>query len=335
MAGYIARRKFLATLLGGAAAWPLAARAQQAERVRRIGLFTNLAADDAESQARNAAFLQALQQLGWTNGANVRIDFRFGAGDAERNRRYASELVALAPDVIVATGSPVVEPLRRATRSVPIIFLQITDPVGAGLVASLARPGGNITGFTNYEYSMSGKWLELLKEAAPRLTRLAVLREAGSVSGIGQLAAIQAMAPSLAVEVRPADVRDADEIERGISEFARGSHGDRGLIVTASGLAIIHRQLIIALAARHMLPAIYSLRLYVPDGGLIAYGADTIDPYRRAAAYVDRILKGEKPADLPVQAPTKYELAINLRTAKTLGLEVPPTLLARADEVIE
>jgi len=335
MAGYIARRKFLATLLGGAAAWPLAARAQQAERVRRIGLFTNLAADDAESQARNAAFLQALQQLGWTNGANVRIDFRFGAGDAERNRRYASELVALAPDVIVATGSPVVEPLRQATRSVPIIFLQITDPVGAGLVASLARPGGNITGFTNYEYSMSGKWLELIKEAAPRLTRLAVLREAGSVSGIGQLAAIQAMAPSLAVEVRPADVRDADEIERGISEFARGSHGDRGLIVTASGLAIIHRQLIIALAARHMLPAIYSLRLYVPDGGLIAYGADTIDPYRRAAAYVDRILKGEKPADLPVQAPTKYELAINLRTAKTLGLEVPPTLLARADEVIE
>jgi len=335
MASYIARRKFLATLLGGAAAWPLAVRAQQAERVRRIGLFTNLAADDAESQARNAAFLQALQQLGWTNGANVRIDFRFGAGDAERNRRYASELVALAPDVIVATGSPVVEPLRQATRSVPIIFLQITDPVGAGLVASLARPGGNITGFTNYEYSMSGKWLELLKEAAPRLTRLAVLREAGSVSGIGQLAAIQAMAPSLAVEVRPADVRDADEIERGISEFARGSHGDRGLIVTASGLAIIHRQLIIALAARHMLPAIYSLRLYVPDGGLIAYGADTIDPYRRAAAYVDRILKGEKPADLPVQAPTKYELAINLRTAKTLGLEVPPTLLARADEVIE
>ena len=335
MAGYIARRKFLATLLGGAAAWPLAARAQQAERVRRIGLFTNLAADDAESQARNAAFLQALQQLGWTNGANVRIDFRFGAGDAERNRRYASELVALAPDVIVATGSPVVEPLRQATRSVPIIFLQITDPVGAGLVASLARPGGNITGFTNYEYSMSGKWLELLKEAAPRLTRLAVLREAGSVSGIGQLAAIQAMAPSLAVEVRPADVRDADEIERGISEFARGSHGDRGLIVTASGLAIIHRQLIIALAARHMLPAIYSLRLYVPDGGLIAYGADTIDPYRRAAAYVDRILKGEKPADLPVQAPTKYELAINLKTARFLGLDIPPTLLARADEVIE
>ena len=329
------RREFISLLGGAAVAWPLAARAQQTERMRRVGLFTNLAADDAESQARNAAFLQALQQLGWTNGANVRIDFRFGAGDAERNRRYASELVALAPDVIVATGSPVVEPLRQATRSVPIIFLQITDPVGAGLVASLARPGGNITGFTNYEYSMSGKWLELLKEAAPRLTRLAVLREAGSVSGIGQLAAIQAMAPSLAVEVRPADVRDADEIERGISEFARGSHGDRGLIVTASGLAIIHRQLIIALAARHMLPAIYSLRLYVPDGGLIAYGADTIDPYRRAAAYVDRILKGEKPADLPVQAPTKYELAINLRTAKTLGLEVPPSLLSIADEVIE
>jgi putative ABC transport system substrate-binding protein len=329
------KRRVFITLLGGAAAWPFAARAQQGERTRRIGLFTNLAADDAESQTRNAAFLQALQQLGWTNGANVRIDFRFGAGDAERNRRYASELVALAPDVIVATGSPVVEPLRQATRSVAIIFLQITDPVGAGLVATLARPGGNITGFTNYEYGMSGKWLELLKEAAPRLTRLVVLREAGSVSGIGQLAAIQAVAPSLAVEVRPADVRDADELERGISEFARGSHGDRGLIVTASGLAIIHRQLIVALAARHMLPAIYPLRLYVPDGGLIAYGADTIDPYRRAAAYVDRILKGEKPADLPVQAPTKYELAINLRTAKALGLTVPPMLLARADEVIE
>jgi putative tryptophan/tyrosine transport system substrate-binding protein len=329
------RRRDFITLVGGAAAWPLAARAQQGERTRRIGLFTNLAADDAESQTRNAAFLQALQQLGWTNGANVRIDFRFGAGDAERNRRYASELVALAPDVIVATGSPVVEPLRQATRSVAIIFLQITDPVGAGLVATLARPGGNITGFTNYEYGMSGKWVELLKEAAPRLTRLVVLREAGSVSGIGQLAAIQAVAPSLAVEVRPADVRDADELERGISEFARGSHGDRGLIVTASGLAIIHRQLIVALAARHMLPAIYPLRLYVPDGGLIAYGAATIEPYRRAAAYVDRILKGEKPADLPVQAPTKYELAINLRTAKALGLTVPPMLLARADEVIE
>ena len=329
------RRTFISLLGGAAAAWPLAARAQQGERTRRIGLFTNLAADDPESQARNAAFLQALQELGWTNGANVRIDFRFGAGDAERNRRYASELVALAPDVIVATGSPVVEPLRQATRSVPIIFLQITDPVGAGLVASLARPGGNITGFTNYEYGMSGKWLELLKEAAPRLTRLVVLREAGSVSGIGQLAAIQAVAPSLAVEVRPADVRDADELERGISEFARGSHGERGLIVTASGLAIIHRQLIIALAARHILPAIYPLRLYVPDGGLIAYGADTIDPYRRAAAYVDRILKGEKPADLPVQAPTKYELAINLRAAKALGLTVPDSLLARADEVIE
>jgi ABC-type uncharacterized transport system substrate-binding protein len=308
----IKRRAFI-TLLGGSAAWPLAARAQQGERTRRIGLFTNLAADDAESQARNAAFLQALQELGWTNGANVRIDFRFGAGDAERNRRYASELVALAPDVIVATGSPVVEPLRQVTRSVPIIFLQITDPMGAGLVASLARPGGNITGFNNYEYGMSGKWLELLKEAAPRLTRLVVLREAGSVSGIGQLAAIQAVAPSLAVEVRPADVRDADELERGISEFAR-SHGERGLIVTASGLAIIQ---IVALAARHILPAIYPLRLYVPDGGLIAYGADTIDPYRRAAAYVDRILKGEKPADLPVQAPTKYELAIKSQGCKS------------------
>jgi len=329
------RREFITLLGGAAAAWPLAVRAQQGERVRRIGLFTNLAADDAEAQARNAAFLQALQQLGWTSGNNVRIDFRFGAGDAERNRRYASELVAFAPDVIVATGSPVVEPLRQVTRSVPIIFLQITDPVGAGLVASLARPGGNMTGFTNYEYGMSGKWLELLKEVAPRLAQLLVLREAGSVSGIGQLAAIQALAPSLGVEFRPADVRDAREIERDLSEFARGSHGERGLIVTASGLAIVHRQLIVTLAARYMLPAVYPLRFYVPDGGLIAYGADTIDPYRRAAAYVDRILKGEKPADLPVQAPTKYELAINLKTAKALGLTVPDKLLALADEVIE
>jgi len=329
------RREFITLLGGAAAAWPLAVRAQQGERVRRIGLFTNLAADDAEAQARNAAFLQALQQLGWTSGNNVRIDFRFGAGDAERNHRYASELVAFAPDVIVATGSPVVEPLRQVTRSVPIIFLQITDPVGAGLVASLARPGGNMTGFTNYEYGMSGKWLELLKEVAPRLAQLLVLREAGSVSGIGQLAAIQALAPSLGVEFRPADVRDAREIERDLSEFARGSHGERGLIVTASGLAIVHRQLIVTLAARYMLPAVYPLRFYVPDGGLIAYGADTIDPYRRAAAYVDRILKGEKPADLPVQAPTKYELAINLKTAKALGLTVPDKLLALADEVIE
>jgi putative ABC transport system substrate-binding protein len=335
MSANMKRRDFVTLLGGAAAAWPLAARGQQAERMRRIGLITNLAADDAEAQARNAAFLQALQQLGWTSGNNVRIDFRFGAGDAERNRRYASELVDFAPDVIVATGSPVIEPLRQVTRSVPIIFLQITDPVGAGLVASLARPGGNMTGFTNYEYGMSGKWLELLKEVAPRLARLLVLREAGSVSGIGQLAAIQALAPLLGVEFRPADVRDASEIERDLSEFARGSHGERGLLVTASGLAIVHRQLIVALAARHMLPAVYPLRFYVPDGGLIAYGADTIDPYRRAAAYVDRILKGEKPADLPVQSPTKYELAINLKTAKALGLTVPNTLLARADEVIE
>ena len=335
MIAKLKRREFITLLGGAAAAWPLAARGQQAERMRRIGLITNLAADDAEAQARNAAFLQALQQLGWTSGNNVRIDFRFGAGDAERNRRYASELVDFAPDVIVATGSPVVEPLRQVTRSVPIIFLQITDPVGAGLVASLAQPGGNMTGFTNYEYGMSGKWLELLKEVAPRLAQLLVLREAGSVSGIGQLAAIQALAPSLGVEFRPADVRDAREIERDLSEFARGSHGERGLIVTASGLAIVHRQLIVTLAARYMLPAVYPLRFYVPDGGLIAYGADTIDPYRRAAAYVDRILKGEKPADLPVQAPTKYELAINLKTAKALGLTVPDKLLALADEVIE
>ena len=329
------RREFI-TLFGGAAvAWPLAARAQQPERMRRIALFTNLAADDPEAQARNAAFLRALQQLGWTEGRNVRIDFRWGAGDADRNHQYASELVALGPDVILATGSPTVEPLRRATRDIPIVFVQITDPVGAGLVASLARPGGNITGFTNFEYGMSGKWLELLKEIAPRVTRSLVLREAGSVSGVGQLAAIQAVAPSFGVEPRPADVRDVEEIEHSITEFARDSSGDRGLVVTASGLAIIHRQLIVTLAARHMLPAIYPLRFYVPEGGLVAYGAETIDPYRRAAGYVDCILKGEKPAELPVQAPTKYELVINLKTAKALGLDVPPSLLARADEVIE
>jgi len=328
------RRKFI-TLLGGAAvAWPIAARAQQPERMRRIGMLSNLAADDAEAQARNAAFLQALQQLGWTDGRNVRIDFRWGAGDADRNRRYAAELIALAPDVILATGSPAVEPLHRATHSVPIVFLQVTDPVGAGLVASLARPAANITGFTNYEYGMSGKWLELLKEIAPRVTRALVLRELGP-NGIGQFAAIQAVAPSLGVEVRPADLRDVDETERAVAEFAHGSSGDRGLIVTGSGWAIVHRQLIVEIAARHMLPAIYSLRFFVPDGGLIAYGADTIDPYRRAAGYVDRILKGEKPADLPVQAPTKYELVINLKTAKALGLTVPDKLLARADEVIE
>jgi putative ABC transport system substrate-binding protein len=328
----VKRRDFI-SLLGSVAAYPLAARAQQPERMRRIGMLSNLAADDAEAQARNAAFLQALQQLGWTDGRNVRIDFRWGAGDADRNRRYAAELIALAPDVILATGSPAVDPLHQATRSVPIVFVQVTDPVGAGLVESLAKPGGNATGFTNFEYVISGKWLELLKEIAPSVKRAAVLRDSAVAAGIGQLAAVQAMAPSLGVELSPFGVRNTSEIEHAITSFAHSSNG--GLIVTASGLSIVHRALIIALAARYRLPAVYGLRLFVADGGLISYGPDTIDPYRRAASYVDRILKGEKPGDLPVQAPTKYELVINIKTAKALGLEVPPTLLARADEVIE
>jgi putative ABC transport system substrate-binding protein len=329
----IARRKLL-TALAGASAWPIAARAQQRERIRRIGVLSNLTADDPEAQARNAAFLQALAQLGWTDGRNVRIDFRWGAADAERNHRYASELVALGPDVLLATGSPTLEPLQRATRNIPIIFLQVADPVGAGLIASLAHPGGNITGFTNYDYGMTAKWVELLKEIAPRVTRALVPRDVNA-TGIGQFAAIEAVAPLLGLQLSPANVRDEAEFEHAIAQFAQGSKGDHGLIVAASGWTIVHRQLIVALAARHKLPAVYPVRFFVTDGGLIAYAADTIDPYRRAAGYVDRILKGENPADLPVQAPTKYELAINLKTAKALGLDVPPMLLARADEVIE
>jgi len=328
------RREFITLFTVSAAAWPLRASAQNPERMRRIGVLSNLAADDPEAQARNAAFLQALAQLGWTDGRSVRIDFRWGAADAERNRRHASELVALAPDVILVTGSPALEPLQRATRNIPIVFLQVTDPVGAGLVASLAHPGGNITGFTNYDYGMTAKWVELLKEIAPRVTRALVPRDINA-TGIGQFAAIAAVGPLLGLELRPADVRDIGELERAIAEFAQGSKGDRGLIVPGSGWIIVHRQQIVALAARHRLPAVYPLRFFVADGGLIAYGADTIDPYRRAAGYVDRILKGENPADLPVQAPTKYELVINLKTAKALGLEIPTSLLARADEVID
>jgi putative ABC transport system substrate-binding protein len=326
------RREFI-TLLSGAAAWPLTARAQQGERMRRIGALLSLAADDSEGQARLAAFRQGLQQLGWTDGRNVRIDTRWATGDPGRTRRYAEELVALAPDVILASGGAVVGALLQATRSVPIVFTQTPDPVGAGYVDSLARPGGNATGFLFVEYGMSAKWLELLKEIAPRVTRAAVLRDATIPQGIGQFAVIQAVAPSFGVELSPVDVRDAPEIERGVTAFAAGSNG--GLIVTGSALALVHRDLIIALAARHKLPAIYFDRVFVTAGGLISYGADSIDPHRRAAGYVDRILKGEKPADLPVQAPTKYELAINLKTAKTLGLDVPPMLLARADVVIE
>jgi len=333
MASYIGRRRFLATLLGGAAAtWPLAARAQQPDRVRRISVLMTLAADDPEGQARVAAFRQGLQQLGWTGGHEVQIEIRWATSNIEA-RKHAAELVALAPDLILATGSPTVAALQQATRSVPIVFVNVADPVGAGFVDGLARPGGNITGFALYEYSMSGKFLELLKEIAPRVTRVAVLRDPAIAAGSGQLGVIQALAPSFGVELTPIGVREPGEIERGISAIAHGPNG--GVIVTGSPLAVIHRELIIALAARHRLPAVYFYRFFVREGGLISYGPDSIDPYRRAAGYVDRILKGEKPADLPVQAPTKYELAINLKTARTLGLDVPATLLARADEVIE
>ena len=327
------RRRFFIKGIAAFAAWPITARAQQGG-VRRIGVLTPLAADDAESQARHGAFLQGLQESGWSVGRNVKIDYRFAAGDAERIRQYAAEFVALKPDVILATGSLVTAALLQVTRSMPIVFAQLPDPVGNGLITSLARPGGNATGFTNYEYSMSGKWLELLREIAAPVTRALILRELNA-NGVAQFASIQAVASSLGVEVRPADLRDVDETKRAIAEFAQASDGNRGLIVAGSGWAIVHREPILAIAARHKLPAIYPFRFFVLDGGLIAYGPDSIDPYRRAAGYVDRILKGEKPADLPVQAPTKYELVINLKTAKMLGLDLPASVLARADEVIE
>jgi putative tryptophan/tyrosine transport system substrate-binding protein len=327
------RREFITLLGGAAAAWPLAAHAQQPERMRRIGVLMNTAADDPEGKARVAAFLQGLQQLGWTDGRNVRIDIRWGGGDTGRIRRYAAELVSLAPDVTLASASPAVAALQEATRTVPIVFVVVADPVGAGFVDSLARPGGNITGFLAFEYGLSAKWLELLKEIAPGVARAAVLRDPFLGLGIGQLAAIQAVAPSFGVELTPVGVHDASEIERNITAFARGTSG--GLIVTGSTLATLHRDLIITVAARHRLPAVYPFHFFATSGGLISYGPYTVEPYRRATGYVDRILKGEKPADLPVQAPTKYELVINLKTAKALGLEVPATLLARADEVIE
>ena len=327
------RREFITLLGGAAAAWPLAARAQQGERMRRIGVLMPFAEDNPVGQARLAAFRQGLLQLGWADGRNVRIDSRWGAGDASLTRTYARELVALAPDVLMAVSSGAVAPLREVTRTVPIVFAVVADPVGAGFVENLAQPGGNVTGFLGYEYTLSGKWLELLKEIAPRVTRVAVLRDSAIAAGPAQFAVIQAVAPSLGVELRPADMRNAGEIERAITAFAGSSNG--GLIVTGSPSATIHRNLIITLAARHQLPAVYYDRFYVTGGGLISYGADYLDGCRRAAGYVDRILRGEKPADLPVQAPTKYELVINLKTAKAIGLEVPPTLLARADEVIE
>jgi putative ABC transport system substrate-binding protein len=326
------RREFI-TLLGGAAVWPLAARAQLAERMRRVGVLLTTAADDPESLARVGAFLQGLQELGWTDGRSVRIEYRWGSGNAERIRKFAAELVALAPDVILANGTTAMGPLLQATRTLPIVFVSVSDPVGAGFVNSLARPGGNATGFASIEYGMSGKWLELLKQISPRVTHAAVIRDPSIPSGSGQFGAIQAVGPFLGVEVSPIDARDAVEIERAVTDFARFSNG--GLIVPASTPAVVHRELIITLAAGHRLPAVYPFRNFVAGGGLISYGADSIDAYRRAASYVDRILKGEKPADLPVQAPVKYELVINLKTAKALGLDVPPTLLARADEVIE
>ena len=327
------RREFITLLSGVATAWPFMARAQQPDRMRRIGVLLPGTADDAEYQARRAAFLQALQQLGWSDGGNVLIDTRWAAGDPNVIRKYVGELIALAPDVILTAGSATMGPLLQATRTVPIVFTTVLDPVGAGFVDSLAQPGGNATGFIAFEYGLSGKWLELLTQIAPGLTRVAILRDPAIAAGIGQFAAIQSVAPSFGVELRPIDVREVGEIERAIAAFARFSNS--GLIVTASSGAAIHGDLIIALAARHKLPAIYGDLHFVTGGGLISYGPDRIDQYRRAAAYVDRIFKGEKPADLPVQAPTKYELAINLKTAKGLGLTVPHTLLARADETIE
>jgi putative tryptophan/tyrosine transport system substrate-binding protein len=326
------RRQFIA-LLGGAATCPLVARAQQNERVRRIGVLTGTPADDPDSKARLAAFEQALHQLGWTQGRNVRIDYRFSAGDATTSRKQAEELVALAPDVIVSTGSFSTGTLLQATRTVPVVFTIVPDPVGSGFVDSLAQPGGNATGFMQFEYGLSGKWLELLKEIAPNITRAIVLWDPAITAGIGQFTIIQSVATSAGVDVRPVNLRDAGEMERAITAFARAPNG--GLVVTASPLSVVHRDLIVALAARHKLPAVSYDRFYVAAGGLLSYGANFGDQYRQAATYVDRILKGEKPSDMPVQAPTRYDLVINLKTAKALGLNVPSSLLARAKEVIE
>ena len=327
------RRDFLYAVGSAALGWPLVSRAQQAEPMRRIGVLMPYAANDAQAQAHNAAFLKELQQLGWTVGRNIQIDYRWSAGSADETRKNVAELIALAPDVIFTAASAGMGPLLQATHNVPIVFVIVTDPVGAGYVESLARPGGNATGFLSHEYPISGKWLELLKEIAPGVKRAAVIRDPAIAAGIGQWSVIQALAPLVGVEVRPVNVNDPDEIERTVTNLARS--GNAGLIVTGSALTVLHRDLIIALAARHKLPAVYYERRYVAAGGLMSYGPNFLDQFRRAAGYVDRILKGEKPADLPVQAPTKYELVINLKTAKALGLTVPETLLARADEVIE
>jgi putative tryptophan/tyrosine transport system substrate-binding protein len=326
------RRQFI-TLLGGAAGWPLAARAQQRERMRRIGVLLDLAEADPEGRTQLEQFRTELSRLGWAEGRNTSLDIRWGAGVTSRMREHAEELVALMPDAIFATGSPSVAALQQSTATLPIVFTTVVDPVGAGFVASLARPGGNITGFMLLEYSVGTKWLELLKEVEPRVTRVAVLRDPTVASGSGQFGAIQAVASSFGVELSPVGMRDAREIESALNAFARGTMG--GLIVTSSTLATLNRELIVAITSRHRLPAVYSNRLFVTGGGLLSYSPDRTAQFRQAAAYVDRILKGEKPAELPVQAPTRYELAINLKTAKALGLDVPTTLLARADEVIE
>jgi putative tryptophan/tyrosine transport system substrate-binding protein len=328
----IGRREFV-TLLGGAAAgWPIAGRAQQGDRMRRIGVLMPTDADNPDNQARLAAFLQGLQQFGWAVGRNLRVDLRWAAGEVERNRQYAAELLALAPDVILAAASGVAV-LKQATRTVPIVFTIVADPVGLGFVDNLARPGGNITGFLSFEYGISGKWLELLKQVATGVTRAAVIRDAAIATGAGQFAAVASVGPALGVDIVPVSVSDPSELEAALAAFARSPNG--GLVVTGSAFAVMRRDLIIKLAAQHRLPTIYYERSFVVAGGLISYGPDFVDLYRRAASYVDRILRGEKPADLPVQAPTKFELVINLKTAKALGLEVPPSVLARADEVIE
>jgi len=326
------RRQFIA-LLGGAATWPLAARAQQDQRVRRLGVLSALAEDDPESVARRPAFEQALKALNWTDGSNLQIDYRWAAGDAERIRKLVAEIIALAPDVILTSGSSLVAPMMQATRTIPIVFVQVIDPVGSGLIKSLARPGGNVTGFTQFEYSLAAKWVELLKEIAPQVTRAAVIRDPTRGYGIGQFAVVQAVAPSHGMmELTPINALDVSEMENAIAEFARSPNG--GLVVTVGGTAF-HRNEIVAFAAKHRLPAVYPFRYFVNGGGLISYGADTIDQYRRAADYIDRIFKGEKPADLPVQTPTKYNLVINLKTAKSLGVVVPHAMLTRADEIIE
>ena len=326
------RRDFIKGIAGSAAAWPIAARAQQADRTRRIGVLMSVGESDSEGQASVIAFVQRLKELGWTDDRNVRLDIRWGAGDRERNRRYARELTALSPDVLLGTTSSVLAALQEATRAVPIVFVAVIDPVGAGLVDSMARPGGNTTGFIAFEYAIAAKWLELLKEIAPYVTRAAVLRDPTFAAGIGQFAAIQAVGP-IGMELSVINLHDADAIERGVAAFAR--HPNGGLVVTSSPFGTNHPGAVAALASRYKLPAVYPFRYYVSAGGLASYGPDNVNQFRPAAEYVDRILKGQKPADLPVQAPTKYETVVNLKAAKALGVDLPSSLLARADEVIE